>query len=118
MQRRRKKKSRAEAHGPEKLRVRRGLMDGEDGRVSSSRSAQSRRTARVHINRVCISIAGACLGWRFTATVYDLINSSRKERYSVSFKILLLIWPVSSMTYDIPIKRITNKGFPPYIHTV
>jgi hypothetical protein len=25
-------------------------MDGEDGRVSSSRSAQSRRRARVHIN--------------------------------------------------------------------
>jgi hypothetical protein len=50
IQRRRKKKSRAEAHGPEKLRVRRGFMDGEDGRVSSSRSAQSRRRARVHIN--------------------------------------------------------------------
>ena len=48
--RRRKKKSRAEAHGPEKLQVRRGLMDGEDGRVSSSRSAQSRRPACVHIN--------------------------------------------------------------------
>jgi hypothetical protein len=48
--RRRRKKSRAEAHGPEKLQVHRGLMDGEDGRVSSSRSAQSKKTARVHIN--------------------------------------------------------------------
>ena len=51
IQRRRKtKKSGAEAHGPEKLQVHRGLMDGEDGRVSSSRSAQSRCTACVHIN--------------------------------------------------------------------
>ena len=33
MQRRRKKKSRAEAHGLEKLQVLRGLIDVEDGNV-------------------------------------------------------------------------------------
>jgi hypothetical protein len=34
MQRRRKKKSRAEAHGPEKLQVLRGLIDVEDDSVA------------------------------------------------------------------------------------
>ena len=34
MQRRRKKKSRAEAHGLEKLQILRGLIDGEDGSVT------------------------------------------------------------------------------------
>ena len=33
-QRRRKKKSRAEAHGREKLQVLRGLIDGEDGSIA------------------------------------------------------------------------------------
>jgi hypothetical protein len=44
---RRKKKSRAEAHGLEKPKVLRGLIDVEDG---SGRSVQSRCTAYIHIN--------------------------------------------------------------------
>jgi hypothetical protein len=40
MQRRRKKKSRAEAHGLEKLQVLRGLIDVEDGSVAVDLGAQ------------------------------------------------------------------------------
>jgi hypothetical protein len=45
-QRRRKKKSRAEAHGLEKLQVLRGLIDVEDGRIA----VESRHTTFIHID--------------------------------------------------------------------
>ena len=41
MQRRRKKKSRAEAHGLEKLQVLRGLIDGEDSNIAVDLPNQS-----------------------------------------------------------------------------
>jgi hypothetical protein len=66
MQRRRKKKkSRAEAHGLEKPQVLRGLRDVEDGSVATQ-SARSRRTACNHMNWVGFSLPG--IFGRFTAT--------------------------------------------------
>ena len=64
--RRKKKKIRAEAHGLEKLQVIRGLIDVEDGSVAVD--LPNLGTQHVFILIVCVFIARAYLGWRFTVT--------------------------------------------------
>ena len=66
MQRKRKmKKSRAEAHGLEKLQVLRGLIDVEDGSVAVDLPNLGAQLAFILI---VFSLLGAYLGWRLTAT--------------------------------------------------
>ena len=72
MQRRRKKKSRAEAHGLEKPQVLRGFIDVDDGSVAVD--LPNLGTWRVFILSH-VFIDRAYLGWRFTATNINKILS-------------------------------------------